>query len=284
MVRRGVRRFMPALSVVALVALTLALPVGVSGCVSGKNCKDNDNPRVSANRVVYLYARNYIYAGDSSDRDDYLRHADRVVFDAYGVANRIFSADSINLQILPRPLDNVHLNDPILNVGRDGTIDPPEMVRIHQGFSNVIGVHWPEWLGHLGNSIAFAVNAPWPPCPSERCNWVEMLGQVRNLELGHTTIEKIGRDLASGFATYFNLDFSTDMANLTFNGSEGGTALTSQQRDTMWAAINTGYHTALLSTTCDLPIAKAPRTPKIKPVPAPPDTFTGKVTVVSRSG
>ena len=102
MVGRGVRRFPSALSVVAIVASLLALPVSVSGCdtkhlsdeFNARHCMGGDSPRVSANRVVTLYAINHVYycsvCPEDGDVRIYRNQAEELINQAYDVANRIF--------------------------------------------------------------------------------------------------------------------------------------------------------------------------------------------------
>lgn len=90
-----------------------------------------------------------------------------------------------------------------------------------------------------------------------------------------SSVEKIGRSLASAFGFYFNLDAvpnsAPDSAANLMHGQLGqfeptGTLLTTEQRNIMWAAINTG-RTTLLSETCNPPVQLAPRRPEINKSP-----------------
>jgi hypothetical protein len=279
MTRRVVHRLMPVLSVVALAALSLALPVATSGCSSpgppnpylARNCKSNDNPRVSVNRVVTIYARNYVYAGDSPDRDQYLDHAKAVITGAYTVANRIFAQDGINLQI--RPLTTFNFNNAVLNTVPSKPYNDfsvvSEMKRIHSGYPLDIGVHWSEWFKESGSYDEWGGETVYPPCRSAVCNWVLMEGDVRAFERGNTTVKNIGGNLAHELGHYFGLPHPPPMNNspnlmvdAPFNGFHG-TVLTTQQRDMMWANINMNFH-FLYSVTCDPPVTVAPRSPQSK--------------------
>jgi hypothetical protein len=111
MTRRSMRRLMPALLVVALAVFPIVVSTVVSSCSENdpfvtRHCAFNDNPRVSTNRVVTLFAVNYIYVSardDEATRHAYLGHADEVISSAYDEANRIFRDDNINLQIVSLP-------------------------------------------------------------------------------------------------------------------------------------------------------------------------------------
>jgi hypothetical protein len=275
MARRVVHRLMPVLSVVALAAFTGCSSPGPANPYLARNCKSNDNPRVSANRVVTIYARNYVYAGDSPDRDQYLDRAKAVITDAYTVANRIFAQDGINLQI--KPLTTFTFNDPVLNivpliVKNDYAI-VSEMERIHSGYPLDIGVHWSEWLKESGNYSDEAGESVVPPCRGTICNWVLMKGSIRYLERHRPpgfSIKSLGGTLAHELGHYFDLQHiplsSGDVGNLMYEGlfnDYHGTALTAAQRDTMWTNINTNFH-LLYTVTCDPPVTVAPRSPQSK--------------------
>jgi hypothetical protein len=83
------------LPVLALVAIALVLPAAVSGCSSNDqfvklHCTFNDNPRVSAKRVVTLFAFNHLYAvRTESNRNNYISGAEEELPSIYSVVNRI---------------------------------------------------------------------------------------------------------------------------------------------------------------------------------------------------
>jgi hypothetical protein len=256
---------MAALFALALAALSITVPIVVFGCSSSdpfvtRHCKFNDNPRVSANRVTTRFAENNVYVStrDTEEvRHRYLDQADGVVDGAYEGANRILRDDGINLQIVPLPVVG-RINgklDIFDNAGLGGgpdSADIDEMTTVHRqsqegtrGFSELIEVHWPEWFLSQGNN-ATQGNGPPPTCGTEdRCNWVVMSGFIHNRQA-------VGGTLAHEFGHYFTLDHVADSANLMCECGLA-TALTTQQRDLMWAAINTNWRRELISEMCDPP-------------------------------
>jgi hypothetical protein len=275
MSRRSMRRFLPALFAVALAAFPIAVPTVVSGCSPSdpfviRHCNFNDNPRVTANRVVTLFAVNYVYVStrDSEEaRHRYVGQAEDVITGAYETTNRILRDDDINLQVVPLPVVG-RINeklDVFDNAGLGGgpdSADIDEMMSVHRqsqdgtrGFNELIAVHWPEWFLNQGNN-ATQGNGPPPACATvDRCNWVLMSGFIHSPQA-------VGGTLAHEFGHYFTLDHVTDPANLMCECGLA-TALTTEQRDLMWAAINTSWRTDLVSETCDLPVTAAPRMPKV---------------------
>jgi hypothetical protein len=259
-------RLLSILPVLALVALTLMVPATVSGCSSNDpfvklHCTFNDNPRVSTKRVVTLFAFNHLYAvRTESNRNNYISGLEDELPSIYSVANRIFREDGINLQIVSlaaRDEGDVHGMTTFFGA------DVPAMLQANQGHAGLIGVFWPEWDEAPGNvSAGYTAHAPCSTAPDEGCNWLSIYGMLIN----NVPIETIGRSLASAFSFYFNVTPVSDPANLThtamFQIGPTGTLLTTQQRDTMWAAVNTG-RTELVSETCDPPIQVAPRRPEI---------------------
>jgi hypothetical protein len=281
---------MPALFALALAVLPIVVTSTVSGCSKDdpfvtRHCAFNDNPRVSANRIVTLFATNYVYESSrdsSADRGIYSTAADDKIDAAYKSMNRIFAADGINLQVVPWTTDD-RINeklDVFHAAGFNGTAsveDIDEMVRAHQGFSQLIGVHWYEW----DRGVRFDNSEGQAPlsgglCRDDRCNWVLMAGFLhKNSPLD------VSRTLAHEFGHYFNLEHVTSPPDDLMVEGGSGTVLTAQQRDIMWASINTSpVRTTLFSMTCDPPIAIAPRRPEFSPVPEPSTRFTaGEPTV-----
>jgi hypothetical protein len=219
-----------------------------------RHCADNANPRVSENRVVTMVAINYLYTNTTGDYD---QNARSTIPAAYEVANRIFREEGINLQILSLSVND--RNIPGMNI-QGGSPNIPAMVEVHHGASAYVGVHWPEWVLVKGSDKRS--HGAGDLCPSEACNWLILGGQLRN----GGSVEGIGRILAKTFGFYLNLDeLGPDPTNLMsktdiFGAPGPGTDLTIEQRDIMWAAINSG-RPALTTVTCDPPVALAPRHP-----------------------
>ncbi len=254
-----------------------------------RHCKFQDDPRVSANRVVTLVALNHVYV---SARDDqaaqarYLATAEQMIAQIYDVANGIFRANGINLQIVPLAVRE-HI-DELLDVydqaglgGQPTSVDIDEMVRFHQGFSDQIGVHWSEWDAAVGTSNYEG----WGPLPcdssancacaaSPRCNWVLLANFIHSRQ----SITLKGTILAHEFGHYFNLNHVTDPGNLMVAGDINGISLTSVQRQLIWTTINT-LRLPLISETCDAPLAVAPRPVSGSPVPEPTYAFNGTPSV-----
>jgi hypothetical protein len=231
------------------------------------HCQFGGNGRVSSNRVITLLAANYVYVSaqdDEASRRDYENRARNLISEAYDAVNKIFREDHTNIQIVSLPTVQSLINEKLNvfdNAGLGGSgpdqNDINEMMRVHQ-VHGVIGVHWPEWL--VGKGFGGVKGfGPSPTCSSEiSCNWVIMSGFLRN----PPTL--LGEDLAHEFGHYFSLDHVGDPANLMCgdNCSRTGFKLESWQLNMMWNAINAGWRTSLLSTTCDPPITPAPRLPK----------------------
>jgi hypothetical protein len=270
------------------VALSLGLATVVSGCSDTdpfvtRHCTFNDNPRVSVNRIVTLFATNYVYASSGaspSERGAYYATADDTIDAAFEVMNRIFAADGINLQVVPWTIDD-RVNDRLdvfHAAGLNGTAsveDIDEMVRVHRGFSQLIGVHWYEWDRGVGlSNIEGQAPLSGGLCSDDRCNWALMAGFIHH-PIG------VGMTLAHELGHYFNLDHVTTPPDDLMVEGGNGTALTVQQRDMMWASINTSpVRTALFSETCDPPVRAAPRRPEFSTIPEPSTPFTaGEPTV-----
>jgi len=277
--RGAVRRLISVASVVALVALPLALSLGASGCkrpdpFSARHCKINDKPRVTANRVVYLYAKNYIYESSTAspaDLEAYSRTAEIKIDGAYEVANRIFAQDAINLQLVPSTEEVVNDGMDIARPNSPLAVDIPEgfvvqkMAAVHKQWSQLIGVQWAEWNRFKNDPTAPSWGSPPAPCRSFYCDWVLMTGSIHNI----ASAEEIGRTLAHELGHYFSLSHVLPTDNLPDNlmvTGGSGTALTAQQRDTMWDSVN-NRRTPLFAVTCDPPAGAPPLRPAFKPVP-----------------
>jgi hypothetical protein len=276
--------------VLAIAAVvTFGFGLTTSACSGGdewanRHCRWHDDVRVSADRVVTLFAGNYVYvsARDSvTTRGAYVSRVDEIVHDAYDVVNRIFRDDGINLQIVPLSVD-VRI-DELLDIYDDanGSRGPTESqiakaVQNHQQHLGersyeIIGVHWLEWFGKA-ESTTYDGWAPQPqpvvPCTTiDRCNFVFMDGGIHAvIRSPGTYAEFVGQMLAHEFGHYFNLSHvTTDPANLMCAGECLGTVLTTSQRDVMWTTVNTNsFRTPLNSATCDLPVTAAPRLPEVR--------------------
>ena len=269
------RGLIPTLAMGALVAaLCISAPATLSGCSEEndpfvtRHCMFNDNPRVSSDRIVTLFAVNYVYAFTAEfetpiDRAEYIGFAEVVIKDAYGEVNRILRENHINLQIASL---TVYDKD-VARLNVSGTSpNAIEMVQVHEGRGRLIGVHWSEWVIKVGDNVPPSWSAPGhcPPRPaSEFCNWLNLAGYIRH-PLG---VAATGRDLAKAFGWYFNLAERVGTSDNLMSKMGEGTMLDQAQRDAMWTSINTSYHTNLSSVTCDPPVQLAPWRPEIRSRP-----------------